>query len=323
MPELPEVETTCRGIEPHILNKRIKRLLVRQPQLRWPIPDNANKLIGLQFITAVERRAKYIIMRCTAEPPQQSQAKHDHPTKHQKQNHDLSAATPSSQTQTWIIIHLGMSGSLHLHNKQLPAGKHDHFDLQFDDKSYLRYRDPRRFGCCLIGTGEPLQHRLLQNLGPEPLTTAFNASYLQQKLQRRRINIKSAIMQQATVVGVGNIYACEALFMANIHPEQEASSISLSNLKKLVKSIKQVLRQAIAAGGTTLRDFTQASGKPGYFQQALQVYGRTNQACNQCSTSIDCITLGQRSTFYCPECQPNCNINNKTSSKTSCQTESP
>ena len=277
MPELPEVETTCAGIRPHLVGKTIKRLIVRQPKLRWPIPPNASRLVQKQAIHSICRRAKYIILQC------QPTTKHG--------------------TANWMIIHLGMSGVLHIINDNTPPQKHEHFDLVMSDNTILRYRDPRRFGCCLVGDGDPLQHRLLCKLAPEPLSAEFNVTYLKNALARRSMQIKVAIMQQHIVVGVGNIYASEALFMAKIHPQRPANSISKPELKKLISCIKQVLKKAIAAGGTTLRDFSQASGKPGYFQQELQVYGRAAQNCHSCGDEIVSITLGQRSSFYCPSCQ--------------------
>lgn len=278
MPELPEVETTRRGISPHLIQQRITNIKIRQPQLRWAIPSNCQKLLVGSSVVKVTRRAKYLILSC-------------------KQPNE-----PGS-LPSWALIHLGMSGSLRICDTTQAASKHDHFDIELETGKLLRYRDPRRFGCLLCGNGDPYQHRLLHKLGPEPLSTTFNAEYLAKALYGRRCSIKTAIMQQAIVVGVGNIYASEALFLAGIHPKRAANRIAHARLARLVHCIKQTLEEAIAAGGTSLRDFSQADGKPGYFKQKLRVYGLDGHTCINCRHSIRMITLGQRSTYYCAKCQ--------------------
>jgi len=269
MPELPEVETTRRGIEPHLQGKIISALVVRQPKLRWPIPSKLGELIKGQRISAVERRGKYLLLH----------------------------TTPGA-----VMIHLGMSGSLYLVPTNQPAAYHDHVDLQLDSGMALRLTDPRRFGSVLWQPAG-MQHDLLAKLGPEPLSDQFNADYLWQRCQGRKSAIKQLIMDSHVVVGVGNIYANEALFGAGIHPKRAAGRISKRRLTVFVKEIKQVLSRAIAQGGTTLKDFVGGDGKPGYFKQELQVYGRAGESCVKCRNSLKEIRLGQRSTVYCPECQ--------------------
>lgn len=269
MPELPEVETSRRGIEPHILNKKVTDIIIRQKQLRWPIPARLKSQLCGQIIRGVERRGKYILLRT-----------------------DVGTA----------ILHLGMSGSLRILPTGTPAEKHDHVDIVFT-KTLLRLRDPRRFGALLWTSGDPLQHKLLTKLGPEPLSDAFNAGYLYQLSRSRKVAIKTLIMNSQVVVGVGNIYASESLFAAGISPLRRADRISLARYQHLVNAIKDILQRAIEQGGTTLRDFTQQDGKPGYFQQTLNVYGRGKLPCPDCTAAIKQITQAQRSTFYCPHCQ--------------------
>lgn len=270
MPELPEVETTRRGILPHIKNHSVKQVVVRNRQLRWPIPASLAKQLENEKILDVERRGKYLL---------------------------LITARGS------IIIHLGMSGSLRITDSKTPAEKHDHLDIVFSNGNILRYRDPRKFGCVLWTSKDPGQHKLLKNLGPEPLSDDFNAEYFVNACAERKQAIKQLVMNSQIVPGVGNIYANEALFMAGIHPKRAAGKISAARLDKLVQAIKQVLARAITQGGTTLRDFTQAEGQPGYFAQELQVYGRAGQACPNCQQTIRQTVLGQRSAFYCAHCQ--------------------
>jgi formamidopyrimidine-DNA glycosylase len=273
MPELPEVETTCRGIESSIVGQKISKIEVRQQQLRWLIPLGELKTVEKQQILAVKRRSKYIIIECS--------------------------------NNYWLLIHLGMSGSLRLPEENQTPGKHDHFDIVMQDKTLLRYRDPRKFGCLLAGHGDYMQHRLLAKLGPEPLTREFNTKYLQKACSNKRIAIKLAIMQAQVVVGVGNIYASEALFHAKIHPLRPAQSLSADENKELVKAIKKILKSAIKSGGTTLRDFAHGNDTPGYFQQQLSVYGQDGNKCQSCNSIIEKITQGGRSSFYCPKCQTN------------------
>jgi len=268
MPELPEVETTRRGIEPHLLGQRIGGAIVRQPRLRWPVPDLARLLTGHR-VRAVERRAKYLLVRF------------DHGT---------------------LIIHLGMSGSLRVLPADSAPRPHDHVDLLFGRRC-LRLHDPRRFGALLWAEGDPLAHPRLRDLGPEPLSAAFNGAYLHAAACRRRVAIKSLLMDGKVVVGVGNIYATEALFRAGIHPQRTSHRISRARLERLAQEVKTVLRYAIGRGGTTLRDFLNESGEPGYFAQELEVYGRAGEPCRICGTAIRNRRIGQRASAYCPHCQ--------------------
>lgn len=269
MPELPEVEVSRQGIKPYVQHQTIAKIVVRQPQLRWLIPDELSQAQG-QEIIAVRRRAKYLILE-----------------------------TPIGA----ILIHLGMSGSLRVLDQGTPATKHDHVDLILQTGKLIRYNDPRRFGAWLWQPSDSL-HPLLKKLGPEPLSDEFDLDWLVHKAVNKRLPIKQMIMDNAVVVGVGNIYACESLFYAGIHPSRPANSVAKAELSRLVVEIKQVLSRAIAQGGTTLKDFSQADGKPGYFVQQLMVYGRANQPCLQCNTLIQSCKIGQRNTFYCPCCQP-------------------
>ena len=269
MPELPEVETSRRGIEPHILKQPVCDVIIRQKKLRWPIPTALKKHLIGQIIQHVERRGKYILLR--------------------------------TQVGT-VILHLGMSGSLRILDKGTPPEKHDHFDLVFKH-TLLRLRDPRRFGAVLWTKADPLKHKLICNMGPEPLSNTFNADYLYQASRKRKVAIKILLMNSHIVVGVGNIYANESLFSAGINPKRRADQISLARYQTLVSCVKDILKRAIEQGGTTLKDFTQQDGKPGYFQQTLRVYGRTNLPCTLCNKPISQIKQGQRSTFYCTHCQ--------------------
>ena len=270
MPELPEVETTLRGISSHIKSKTVAHVCVRHPKLRWEITPNLSEILAGQFLSDITRRAKYLILHF----------------------------------ETGILlIHLGMSGSLRIVSPDTPVEKHEHFDLSFTDETTLRYKDPRRFGAILWFSGIPENHPLLANLGPEPLGDEFSAKYLQQKLHKQKRAIKLALMDNAVVVGVGNIYANESLFHAHIHPTRPASSLTLKECQSLVKHIKEVLAKSIELGGSTLRDFVGGDGKSGYFQQTYFVYGRQNQACRICGALIEHIKLGQRASFFCPTCQ--------------------
>jgi formamidopyrimidine-DNA glycosylase len=270
LPELPEVETTRSGIEPHIVQQTVFSVLVRQAQLRWPIPETLASQLPGQVINKVLRRGKYLLLE--------------------------------TQRGT-LIIHLGMSGSLRILDPNVPPQKHDHVDIQFSSGVVLRYTDPRRFGCLLWVTDAVASHPLLIKLGPEPLEPNFDPEYLFKRSRRRKAPVKMFIMDSHIVVGIGNIYANEALFMAGINPKRQAGSISKKRYGVLVAAIKTVLAQAIQVGGTTLRDFTGSSGNPGYFKQSLQVYGRGEMACVNCHTSLKEIRLGQRTTVYCPKCQ--------------------
>lgn len=269
MPELPEVETTRRGIAPHILGKRITGLIVRQPQLRWPIAAGLAKTLVGQRVAAVERRAKYLLLRIP---------------------------------RGTLIIHLGMSGSLRVLPADSPVGAHDHVDLMFHDHS-LRLRDPRRFGAVLWSPDAVEQHPLLRHLGPEPLDDRFDGNWLYQQSRKRRVAVKSLIMDGRVVVGVGNIYASESLFLSGIHPHRPCNRISPARYATLAENIKAVLQAAIRQGGSTLRDFQRADGKPGYFAQQLRVYGKEGEACSVCGQAIRQRRIGQRSSFYCSHCQ--------------------
>jgi formamidopyrimidine-DNA glycosylase len=268
MPELPEVETTCRGIAPFAKGQKISRVIVRQSKLRWPVDQLLDKKLAGQTIINIRRRAKYLLL-----------------------DTDIGS----------LMIHLGMSGSLRI-VEQLALKKHDHVDICLCNGKTIRFNDPRRFGSIILNQqGE--QHSLLAKLGIEPLEHEFNGRYLHSKAKGRNIAIKSFIMNNHIVVGVGNIYAQESLFLSGIHPNRAACKISLARLEKLVLTIKQVLARAIEAGGSSLKDFTGADGKPGYFQQTLNVYARGNQACLKCQIKLKQVTIGQRTTVYCPQCQ--------------------
>ena len=267
MPELPEVETTKTSLLP-LLEQRVKRVEVRQSSLRWPIPENIEKLVGQKLLN-LTRRSKYIL----------AEFEHD--------------------TMLW---HLGMSGSFRLCDGNEELRKHDHLIIQFDDIE-LRYHDPRRFGCILWLDAQS-QSKLIDTLGPEPLSENFNAKYLFEKLKNKNVGTKVAIMDNHVVVGVGNIYATESLFNLGIHPAQPASTLSFEQIENLVLEIKRILKQAIDLGGSTLRDYTNAMGENGYFQQTLLAYGRAGEMCVNCETTLENIKLGQRASVFCPECQP-------------------
>lgn len=270
MPELPEVETTRRGILPYLQGKKIKEAVVRQPSLRWPVPDAMAAALAGQTVSTVERRGKYLLLR----------------------------TRPGT-----VLVHLGMSGSLRLVKEEEAVRKHDHVDFVLAGNKVLRYHDPRRFGCILWLTDDPAQHPLLADLGPEPLSADFSPEYLLSRVEDRQTPIKSLIMDSHVVVGVGNIYANEALYAAGIKPERKAGTLTLERCELLVREIKTVLDRAITVGGTTLRDFVGGDGKPGYFSQSLNVYGRGGQPCTSCMTPLKEIRLGQRSTVFCPRCQ--------------------
>lgn len=269
MPELPEVETTCRGIRPHITGRRITDLIVHQRQLRWPVPAQLKRSLKGQRIDSVGRRAKYLLLECES---------------------------------GCLIVHLGMSGSLHIVASGVPAQKHDQVDFVFTN-TILRFHDPRRFGSIHWTRHDPLRHKLLRNLGPEPFSEAFTGRYLYDRAASRKVSIKNFIMSSGIVAGVGNIYASEALFLSGIHPQRAAGRISLRRYEQLVANIQHVLGTAIDAGGTTLRDFTREDGRPGYFAQKLNVYNRRGEPCPVCGHPILLRTLGQRSSFYCGRCQ--------------------
>lgn len=270
MPELPEVETTRRGIEPHIANGIITDVIIREHRLRWPIAKNLRDILFGQTILTVQRRGKYLLL---------------------------------NTVKGGLIIHLGMSGNLRILFNPPDNLKHDHIDIIFNHKICLRFNDPRRFGCVLWVEGEPLQHTLLKDLGPEPLTKQFTAQHLYGLSRAKKQAIKDFIMDSHVVVGVGNIYANEALFLAGIRPQISAGKVSLPRYEKLAKQIKFVLKRSITMGGTTLRDFVNSEGKPGYFKQVLNVYDRAGQPCRVCGSLLKLIKSFQRQTVYCPECQ--------------------
>lgn len=269
MPELPEVETTLRGIEPHLKQQRIKRVIVRDPRLRWPVPATVSKAEGQRIIN-LSRRAKYLLLKLE---------------------------------KGGLLLHLGMSGSLRILLEDQAAEKHDHVDIELENGVRLRFNDPRRFGAFLWADDHFEDHDLLRKLGPEPLSDAFTAEHLLNKARGRRVAVKNFIMNGHIVVGVGNIYASEALFMAGIHPQRAAGKISLQRYQNLVSAIRDVLSRAIRQGGTTLRDFVNSDGAPGYFAQELLVYDRGGKDCFQCSNGIKQKVIGQRSSYYCSHCQ--------------------
>ncbi|HSH72177.1 MAG TPA: bifunctional DNA-formamidopyrimidine glycosylase/DNA-(apurinic or apyrimidinic site) lyase [Methylophilaceae bacterium] len=269
MPELPEVETTMRGMAP-LLNLKVDQVIIRNASLRWPIPGHLAETLPKQTLLSLTRRAKYILARF--------------------------------DTGT-LILHLGMSGRICLLEQNEPAAKHDHFDIRFMSGHVLRLRDPRRFGAVLWIDGEPSEHMLIAPLGPEPLEEGFTGEYLYQHIRTRTAAIKTTIMDSHLVVGVGNIYASESLFRARIHPKTPANKLTKASCVRLVQEIKGTLADAIRAGGSSLRDFFGADGNPGYFQQEYFVYGRTGQPCKICQSQIMLLKQGQRSTFYCLVCQ--------------------
>lgn len=271
MPELPEVETTRRGIAPHLCGRSVSRVIVYDRRLRWPVPDDLDLRMRGATIVSVERRSKYLLL------------------------HTGPAA---------LLVHLGMTGSLRIWREPPPRGAHDHVDIRFDDGTVLRYRDPRRFGAMLWVQRPVERHPLLASLGPEPFDAAFDADYLWRTTRGRRAAIKLVLMDNGVVTGVGNIYASEALFRAGIRPTMPAGRVSRVRLAALVASVRDVLSEAIAKGGTTLRDYVGSDGREGYFQLDHYVYGRDGLPCRVCGVPIRVVRIGQRSSFYCPRCQP-------------------
>ncbi len=270
MPELPEVETTVNGIKPLIIKQKVTDIIIRQHQLRWPIPKELPEILKGKTVISVARRAKYILINF------------QHGT---------------------LILHLGMSGSLRFIDKKTQAAKHDHVDIIFNNSQCLRYHDPRRFGAILWSTENIEQHKLISHLGPEPLQQEFDVDYFYNRSRKRTISIKQFIMDSKVVVGVGNIYASESLFLAGIKPTRAAGRVSKARYLKLCNAIKTVLTNAITQGGTTLRDFSNSDGKPGYFKQQLNVYDRAGLPCKNCSRTIKQITQNNRSSYYCSTCQ--------------------
>ncbi|MDO4626252.1 MAG: bifunctional DNA-formamidopyrimidine glycosylase/DNA-(apurinic or apyrimidinic site) lyase [Pasteurellaceae bacterium] len=268
MPELPEVETTKNGISPYLQGFHIEKIIVRQPKLRWPVSEQLSQLHNVK-VRGLSRRAKYLII-------------------HTEQGD--------------IIGHLGMSGSLRIVPKNAPIDKHDHLDILINNGKLLRYNDPRRFGAWLW-TDDLAHFPLFAKLGPEPLSEAFNATYLFQKSRKKQTPLKTFLMDNAVVVGVGNIYANETLFLCGLHPKKTAGSLTNAQSAQLIETIKAVLSKAIQQGGTTLKDFLQPDGRPGYFAQQLLVYGRQGKPCPICHNDIQSLMIGQRNSFFCPRCQ--------------------
>jgi formamidopyrimidine-DNA glycosylase len=270
MPELPEVETTRRGVDPHVVGRKIVALAVHEPRLRWRVPDSLPAQVAGQRVRQTGRRAKYLLI-------------------------ELDSGT--------LLLHLGMSGSLRVLPAETPRLAHDHFDLLLDSGLTLRFNDPRRFGSLHYTTGNLDEHPLLRRLAPEPLQESFNAEYLWRITRKRKVAIKQLLMNSSLVVGVGNIYASEALFRARIRPKRQARSLTRSEVAKLARAVRAVLTMAIKVGGTTLRDYVGADGNPGYFRQKLYAYERAGKPCRVCRGPIKQIAQGQRSTYYCPTCQ--------------------
>ena len=268
MPELPEVETTKNGISPYLKGFTIERIVVRQPKLRWLVSPELTQ-ISQQKVTALSRRAKYLIIHTE---------------------------------QGYIIGHLGMSGSVRIVSHNSPIDKHDHLDIVMNNGKLMRYNDPRRFGAWLWTTNLEEFHLFLK-LGPEPLSEQFNADYLFKKSRQKTTAIKTFMMDNAIVVGVGNIYANESLFLCGLHPSKAAGKLTKAQCELLVSTVKQVLSNAIMQGGTTLKDFLQPDGRPGYFAQQLLVYGNKDKPCPKCGAKIESLVIGQRNSFYCPKCQ--------------------
>ena len=270
MPELPEVETVRRGVEPHLSGRRMVEMTLRDSRLRWPVDAELPELLKGRRFGAAKRRGKYLLLELG---------------------------------DGHLMVHLGMSGRLYLVKADQPAAVHDHIDWRLDNGYALRYSDPRRFGSVFyLPAGEP-RHKLIDSLGPEPLSDAFDGEYLYQRSRGRKSAVKTFLMDSHLVVGVGNIYANEALFMSGILPSRAAGRISRQRYEQLAEAVKQVLQKAIAQGGTTLRDFVGGDGKPGYFSQELQVYGKAGQPCPSCKTPLVESRLGQRSTVFCRACQ--------------------
>jgi formamidopyrimidine-DNA glycosylase len=270
LPELPEVETTRRGIEPYAVGRKIVRLAVHEPRLRWPVAKDMPRQVEGQHILATGRRGKYLLF-------------------------DLDSGT--------LLLHLGMSGSLRVLPSATARKLHDHVDLVLDSGQSLRFNDPRRFGSLHYTSGPAEEHRLLKRLAPEPFDSRFSADYLWSVTRRRRVAIKQLLMNSHLVVGVGNIYANEALFRARIRPQRQARRLTRAEAARLVRAVRTVLRGAIRSGGTTLRDYVGADGAAGYFRQKLFVYERATQACRICRGKVRHLNQGQRSSYYCPTCQ--------------------
>ncbi len=269
MPELPEVELTRRGLIPELVGKKVCAVIIRQSRLRYPVPGDLPARLAGQYLKRIDRRGKYLLFR-------------------------FASGT--------LIIHLGMSGSLRTVAGQAAAQKHDHLDIAFDD-SILRLRDPRRFGTVLWSSTDVAQHFLIEPLGIEPLSAAFTGTWLHGATRGRTGRIKSLLMDSHIIVGVGNIYASESLFRARVDPRTPAGRLSRNRCERIVQSVRATLEDALAAGGSTLRDFTHSDGSAGRFQQQHLVYGRAGEPCHVCARPVQSLRMGQRSTFYCAHCQ--------------------
>jgi len=315
MPELPEVEITRRGLAAHLTGLKIRNAVIRNADLRWPIPKNLPKLLRGRTIISLKRRAKYLLMDCgsghirIASPDNEiHHARFPLPNPLPRAGEGANESLREFHVTGTLILHLGMSGSLRILPAKTPPDKHDHFDLILGNGTLMRLRDPRRFGAVLWHTGDPATHPLLAGLGPEPLPgssvkAGFDAQYLYRATRGRSVSIKQCIMDNHVVVGVGNIYANEALFRAGIRPQLAAGKLSLPRCARLVSEIRATLAEAINLGGSTLRDFVDTSGRTGYFQQTYWVYGRAGEPCRRCGAPIKQIKQGQRSSFYCGSCQ--------------------
>ena len=281
MPELPEVETVRRGLEPHVVGRTIERVVVRDRRLRWPVIRGFEKKLAGRVIRAVDRRGKYLLLQLDSKDPPPANA----------------GGTDR------VILHLGMTGRISLVEPARPVLKHDHLDLVLSGDLTLRFNDPRRFGAALWWPADHATHLLLEDMGPEPFADEFDAQYLFELARGRSAPVKNFVMDGRVVVGVGNIYAAESLFRAGIRPTRPAGKVTRAEYDKLVRAIRGVLGDAIAAGGTTFRDFLDSSGEPGYFVQKLDVYDRAGQPCRKCKTPIKRLVIGQRSSYYCARCQ--------------------
>ena len=281
MPELPEVETTCRGVEPRIAGRRIRALRVHEPRLRWRVPASLPAKVEGATVSGALRRAKYLLF------PLEGGA-----------SEGGAGGVPAT-----LLVHLGMSGNLRVLPSATPRLLHDHFDLELDSGETLRFNDPRRFGSLHLIEGDPAQHPLLRHLGPEPLEAGFDGATLWRASRKRRVAVKQFIMDAKVVVGVGNIYASEALFRAGIRPGRQAGGLTRADCDRLAAAVRTVLAKAIQVGGTTLRDYVGADGNPGYFRQRLFVYERMDEPCRKCGTPVRQRVQGQRSTYWCPGCQ--------------------
>jgi len=270
VPELPEVETVRRGLEPLVVGRRVRLVRVHNRSLRWPVPHGLGRILVGQPLLAISRRSKYLLL-----------------------------TLPNGT----LVIHLGMTGHLRVVPADEPRRKHDHVEFLLDDGRALRFNDARRFGAILWTQDDPLHHPLLKELGPEPFDEAFTAAYLARRGEGRRVAVKPFLMDAHTLVGVGNIYASEALFRARIDPRKPAGAVSRAAWNRLVSAVREVLAEAITAGGTTIRDFMSSDGEPGYFRISLQVYGRGGEPCLACGAPVRVVRLGQRSTFFCAKCQ--------------------